>query len=97
MWHLAIEKVIKAYLTKQNKEVPYIHDLHKLSKYAQIDLSATGITQDDLNEISGYNIEARYEDYKHDFYNKATKEYADTWIPKCQTIFQFINKTIENA
>ena len=68
MWHLAIEKVVKAYLAKQDKEIPYIHNLYKLLKYAGVDFNQTGTNEDDLNEISGYNIEARYEDYKYDFY-----------------------------
>ena len=90
LWHLAIEKAIKAFIAKQDKEVPYIHNLSKLIKHAGVNLIQSYITESDLDEISGYNIEARYEDYKHDFYLKATKEYADSWIPKCQSIYQLI-------
>lgn len=97
MWHLAIEKAIKAYLAKQDKEIPYIHDLNKLSNYAGIDFNGANLTKkEELDEISGYNLEARYEDYKYDFYKKATKEYADIWVPKCENIYQFI-KGIINA
>lgn len=94
MWHLAIEKILKAYLAKQDKEIPYIHDLYKLSNYAGVDFDRIGITKDELDEISGYNLEARYEDYKYDFYKKATKEYADAWIPKCENIYKFVKEII---
>lgn len=90
LWHLAIEKSVKAFIAKQDKEVPYIHNLSKLIKFAGLDLSQLNVVESDLDEISGYNIEARYEDYKHDFYLKATKEYADSWIPKCRSIYQLI-------
>jgi hypothetical protein len=33
-----------------------------------------------LKEISTFNITARYDNYKRDFYNKATEEYASEWI-----------------
>jgi len=94
MWHLAIEKILKAYLAKQDKEIPYIHDLGKLSDLAGIDFGKIGITKDELSEITGYNLEARYEDYKYDFYKKTTKEYTDIWIPRCESVYKFVKESI---
>ena len=47
-----------------------------------------------LREITSYNIEARYDDYKLSFYKKATKEYTSKWVIICEDIFKIIIKTI---
>lgn len=95
MHHLAIEKMIKAILVYKNIEVPYVHDLWKLSNVAGIDFSSIAITQKELDEITTFNVEARYEDYKFEFYKKATKAYAEHWIRVCDTIFQHLDKELQ--
>ncbi|MEK7119194.1 MAG: DNA-binding protein, partial [Patescibacteria group bacterium] len=56
----------------------------ELSRRAEIEIPESQLT--DLNEISSFNISARYDDYKKNFYKKANKEYADIWIKKATTI-----------
>lgn len=74
--HLVIEKLLKAYYIKAiDKNVPYIHDLHKLA--IRCDLELTESQKDSLRYITLFNIEARYEEYKEDFYKKCTKEFAE--------------------
>jgi len=92
MWHLAIEKILKARIIFQDKQPLYIHDLSRLAKEAEIELLPELVAQ--LNEITTYNIEARYDNIKYAFYKKATKEYTTKWIATCRQIYQFIKATI---
>lgn len=74
--HLVIEKLLKAYYVKMiDKEVPRIHDLHKLALKANLDIAEE--QKDFLQYVTLFNIETRYEDYKKDFQKKCTKEFAE--------------------
>lgn len=92
IWHLALEKILKAQLLAQNQIIVYTHDLSRLAKKAKIDFTDEQIKQ--LNEITTFNIEARYDDYKLSFYNKATKEYAEKWIEISESLFELIKKNL---
>lgn len=85
IWHLAIEKVFKAKILTLKKQIRFIHDLTHLAKEAGISLDEKLIYE--LNEITSFNLEARYDDYKLSFYNKATKEYTQKWITICKRIY----------
>lgn len=84
--HLAIEKLLKAYYVKVcDKDVPHSHNLYKLAVKSKIELSET--QKDSLQRITLFNIKARYEDIKKDFYHKCTKEFTEdnikgltTWL-----------------
>ena len=92
VWHLAIEKILKAKIVSLNKVVIYTHDLTRLAKEAKIPLDENLTAQ--LNEITTFNIEARYDDYKLSFYKKADKRYAGKWSKICQDIYIFIKGTL---
>ena len=79
--HLSLEKLLKALVIKETKEhaLP-THNLTKLAEDAKV--AATEEQKEELKEITVFNIEARYDSYKHSFYQKATKEYAKKWIDK---------------
>lgn len=85
LMQLALEKLIKAIQIKKTDESPlYIHNLVLLSQKAQIELNEEELSQ--LKEISSFNITARYDNYKRDFYNKATETYATEWMQIGQKI-----------
>lgn len=71
IWHLSLEKILKAKIASLDKEIIYTHDLVRLAKKAEIPLNQKLIAQ--LNEITTFNIEARYDDYKLSFYKKLIK------------------------
>ena len=76
---LALEKLLKAiYIKKIDSSPPYIHNLNSLAKKSKIKIHET--YNKELEEITQFNINARYDDYKDAFYKKATKEYATKWI-----------------
>ena len=56
MWHLIIEKLLKAKIALLDKEIIYVHNLVRLAKLADIKLNKEQIKQ--LKEITTFNIEA---------------------------------------
>ncbi|HCS78702.1 TPA: DNA-binding protein [Patescibacteria group bacterium] len=89
-WHLALEKILKGLITKHEKIPPPVHRLDKLALLAEIKLTSEQVDQ--LKEISSFNLEARYDDYKHKFYKKATKEFALRWIKICGGFYLWLLK-----
>lgn len=88
LWHIAVEKALKSKIASLNKEIPYTHDLRLLAIGAGLTLSLEQTAE--LNEITTFNIEARYDDYKRSFYRKATPEFASQWSKNCENIILWI-------
>lgn len=92
-WQLVIEKLLKALMIQNTEEYPLpAHDLVKLAKRAKIELSEEQRQQ--FLEITTFNLEARYDNYKHAFYEKATQEYAVKWIAICKEIQQWLKQQL---
>ena len=84
--HLTLEKTLKGlhqYL--KHEPAPPLHDLYKLAKRSGIGVDDK--LQNDLDEVTTFNISARYDDYKRTFYHKATQAYAKIWFEKAKTIY----------
>jgi len=74
--HLVLEKLLKAYIVKSGSaEVPRTHDLLKLAGAAGLELDEG--QKDILDEVTTFNLKARYPDYRQRFYRKATREFAE--------------------
>lgn len=85
LFHLTIEKLLKGIIVKRDKTPLPIHDLPKLAKDAG--LTVTKDQRAVLEEITTYNIKARYDDYKRSFYKKVSKkEYQEQWVRACREI-----------
>ena len=77
--HLTLEKILKGlYLNKFSEPSSYTHDLKKLTVAIGVSLSEKELQE--LEEISSFNVSARYEEYKSMIYKKATREYTMKWI-----------------
>lgn len=89
--HLALEKLLKGLVWKRTDTPPLpIHDLVKLTKQAKLTTSAK--QQEQFKEITTWNIEARYDTYKRDFYRKATQSFAVGWLAAAKELFIWIQK-----
>lgn len=89
--HLSIEKNLKAIIVKTTHEAPPLqHDLVRLAERTGIKLSAKQKVE--LAEISTFNIEARYDDYKLSFYKKANKKFTSKYVNKTKKILKWLNK-----
>jgi len=65
-----------------------IHELVKLAHQAA--LALTKQQEDQLKEITSWNINARYDDYKRVFYRKASKEFTIKWLASAKELFQWL-------
>lgn len=93
MWHLVIEKMLKAILIKHGKQIIYTHNLTLLYKNTELDLGNE--TLDLLSEINRFNIEARYDFEKAEFYKIATVEYTEKWVNICEELFAKLSKYVQ--
>lgn len=93
--HLVIEKLLKALFVKANGvniSVPKIHDLLSLAEKSKITL--TEEQQNILDEITSFNINARYQDYKLSFYKKCNAKYTRQQKKKIEEIRLWLKKQI---
>ncbi len=93
MGHLVIEKLLKAYYVKHNEQHPTLtHNLLKLA--LQSDIEVNDELQLQLDTITAFNINARYDDIKLAFYKKCTPEYTEYWLTQIQNIRLWIKKML---
>lgn len=87
--HLVIEKLIKALYVKRLQKHPlFSHDLLRLAKKIDIELP-TGYDEW-LDEITTFNLNARYDDYKQNFNKLCTIEFTNEWIDKIETLRKWL-------
>lgn len=84
---MVIEKLLKALYAKNNKGVPHAPKTHDLLFLAEkMNLEITEKQANDLVEITKFNLNTRYDDYKREFYNKCTDEYTVEQIKKIEEV-----------
>ena len=95
MGQMVIEKLLKALYAKNNISEPYAPKSHDLLYLAQkINLQVTETQKRNLNEITRFNLNTRYDDYKKDFYNKCTDEYTEEQINKIEEVKQWLERLL---
>lgn len=83
--HLVIEKLLKAHYVKKYRKHPlFIHDLLRLS--TKIGIELTQEQEEWLDEISTFNLNTRYDNYKHEFQTRCTLDYTTFWMNKIETL-----------
>jgi HEPN domain-containing protein len=91
--HISLEKLLKALYVKLHKQhAPPIHNLYRLAELCKIELTTN--YSDWLDTITSFNINARYDDYKKEFYNLCTKEYAILWIDRIKELRTWIEQML---
>ena len=84
---MVIEKLLKALYAKNNKGAPYAPKTHDLLYLAEkMNLEVTEKQANDLVEITKFNLNTRYDDYKREFYNKCTDEYTEEKINQIEEV-----------
>lgn len=92
--HFVIEKLIKAVAVSNDvKNIPKIHDLNKISNKAGLNVNEE--LGDLLDVFTSFNIEARYPDYKKEFYKKCTKEFTSYYLDKVTELKLWLLEQIE--
>jgi len=91
--HILIEKLLKSYfVSKTKKHAPFTHNLYRLAELCELEL--TDEYADWLDKITAFNINARYDDYKKEFYSMCTAEFTSDWIEKIKTIRSWIKQML---
>jgi len=87
--HLVLEKLLKAlYVKKYQKHSLFTHDLLRISK--KIELKTSKDQEEWLDEISTFNINARYDNYKQDFQRLCDENFTLFWIEKIENLRQWL-------
>ena len=91
--HLVIEKLIKGcYIKNVSNTPPFTHDLTRLAEKANLELDEN--QKDLVDTISVFNLQARYDDYRMEFYHKCTKDFAEKWIDIIRELRKWIKKKL---
>jgi HEPN domain-containing protein len=82
--HLVLEKLLKAMFVQDNSNQmpPKTHNLLKLAEHTKLVLSEEQRLL--LDRVTEFNLEARYPQYKDEFYKKCTAEFAAAYFSKIQ-------------
>ena len=89
--HISVEKLLKAlYVKKNGQHAPFTHNLYRLAELCGLEL--TNEYSDLLDKITSFNINARYNDYKKEFYTQCTPEFTQYWIDKIGNLREWIKK-----
>ncbi len=91
--HISVEKLLKAYyVKKKGKHAPPIHNLLRIAEKGGLEINEE--YADWLDTVTLFNINARYDDYKREFYNQCTKEFTDIWIERIKELRIWIKRQL---
>ena len=93
--HLTLEKTLKAiYVKKQDETPPFSHNLVYLCEKAGLELQQNKLEL--LEEISDYNLEARYPDDKFSFFKRCTKGFTNNKLKQIEEIREWLLQQIQS-
>jgi HEPN domain-containing protein len=91
--HIAVEKLLKACFVKKNgTHPPFTHNLYRLAELSNLELSEEQAEW--LYRITTFNLNARYDDYKKEFYALCTPEFTEEWINKIKKLQLWIKQML---
>ena len=90
MGQQAIEKLLKAIIAQLGKENLPIHSLNRLAERAELRAGLTDEQVDLLAELTAYNIEARYGDYKESLSEVIDAEKAKILYNRTRELFRWL-------
>ncbi len=86
---MKIKQVIDYWRRAAAEDLSAAEELYRVNKYHHclffLHLS---------NEITTFNISARYDDYKFKFYKKATREFTDKWLKIGKELHEEFNRIL---
>jgi len=90
MCQQAIEKLLKAIIAQHGKENLPIHNLNRLAELAELRGELAAEQVDLLAELTAYNIEARYGDYKESLSEVVDTQKANALYAQTKGLFQWL-------
>ncbi|MCD6150734.1 MAG: HEPN domain-containing protein [Deltaproteobacteria bacterium] len=94
--HLTVEKILKAIFTDQHdKTPPFSHNLVYLSEKAGLELNEEMLEL--LEEVSDFNLEARYPDQKFSFHKKCTMSFTKKKIYEIERVKKWLIQKLSSS
>jgi len=94
--HLTIEKILKAVFTdRKDKTPPFSHNLVYLSEKAGLELNDENLEL--FEEVSDFNLEARYPDDKFSFYKKSTPEFTENKLKQIEELKKWLLQKLQQS
>jgi HEPN domain-containing protein len=92
--HLVIEKLLKACYVKNvgSNNPPFSHDLLRIAEKSGLELNDE--IKDLLDIITSFNIMTRYDNYKMEFFERCTSEYASEYFNKIKDLRLWLKKKL---
>ena len=92
LWHChqVIEKTLKMIIIKKNKELLKIHDLTKLSKISEINLSKE--QKQLLEDLNEFYLRSRYPDLFYKPLPQPNKDFTKNYLEKTKKLFLWLKK-----
>ena len=96
MCHQAVEKMLKAIFvsTKAPETLPYIHNLTKLARAADVFEAMTVEQHDILSKLEPLNVESRYPKTKDEVFAILTDEYCQTILSETEALITWLKTNI---
>ena len=94
--HLVLEKALKALYVRDNDNQmpPRSHNLVKLAEKTTLPLSDE--LKLFLDEVTDFNLEVRYPEYKREFYKICTKEFCEKKLSKIKESYLWMKSLIKS-
>jgi HEPN domain-containing protein len=95
--HLVLEKALKAHYVQDNENQmpPRIHNLVKLAEKTRIPLSEENRVF--FDEVSDFNLQVRYPEYKREFQKKCTSEFCDEKFTKIKEHYKWLKSQLKSG
>ena len=84
--------MFRIFAKNKNGRKRYSHDLRLLAKKCEIEFPNEMALQ--LDVVTSFNINARYDTFKEDFQKKCTPEFSNEWFNKVKLIRQWIKERL---
>ncbi|MDP2365874.1 MAG: HEPN domain-containing protein [Ignavibacteria bacterium] len=86
--HLSLEKLLKAFWVRDNESnfPPRTHDLNRIARETM--LFFTDEEKEFLAEVTAFNLEVRYPDFKSRFSKRCTKDFANKYLIEIKELFE---------
>ena len=92
--HLAVEKMLKGLCAVRSIDIQREHKLIKLATISGLIAILSEEQEDELINITSFNIGARYDDFKMRFHATCTPQYVAEWSKKITAWHKYLKKII---
>ena len=93
LYHLALEKLLKALVVAAGETPPYTHNLLKLARLAG--LAPTATQEEWFDQVTKFQLEARYPAQKLALHRLATPPYSRLWHHRCDRLYLWLEEAFD--